>query len=139
MIILKHFDWKQGVVLILLLVVVGWLSDVNAYESITNRAKNVTVDVVSRFNLHPAICKIRGQDDHPFCRLSQDLVAVSTLKDDQGQFISRQTGRVLRRVAIIVSGVLGFPVLKGSPKTVRWLSGDVAGVPERVFEWKIEK
>ena len=38
---LKHFIWTPGLVLLALLAVVGWLSDANAYESITSRANNI--------------------------------------------------------------------------------------------------
>ena len=137
--IIKHFSWKQGLALILLWAVVGWLSDVNAYESVTSRANNVTIDVVP-VQLEPGqTAKFEIRMTTHSVELSQDIIAVSTLKDDQGGNYQPAKWQGSPPGGHHRQGVLEFPVLKGSPKSARLVIREVAGVPERTFEWKIGK
>jgi len=135
----KHFDWKKGLALITLMVISGWLSDAKAYESMTNRGNNVTVDVVPVQLASDKPVKFEVRMNTHSVPLVQNLLEVSTLKDNLGGNYKPEKWQGSSLGGHHRSGVLEFPVFKGSPKSVKLVIREVAGVPERIFEWKIEK
>lgn len=135
----KQVDWPQGLALLILLVVVGWLSDVKAYESVTSREKSVTVDVVPVQLAPGKPAKFEVRMNTHSVPLEQDLVVVSILKDDQGGQYQPTKWQGSPPGGHHRTGVLEFPILKGNPKSVKLVIREVAGVPERTFGWKVEK
>ncbi len=137
--VLRHFGLVQTLGLVFLFIVFSWISDANAYSSITNSENSVTLSVkpVQLTPGQPAKFEVR-MNTHSV-NLVQDMVAVSTLVDDQGHnykpvnWEGSGPGGHHRR------GILEFPALEGIPKSIKLVIKDVSDVPQRIFEWKIEK
>ena len=83
--VLRRFDWVQALALVSLFIVWSWMSDANAYSSITNSENSVTLSVkpVQLAPGQPSKFEVR-MNTHSV-DLVQDMVAVSTLTDDQGR------------------------------------------------------
>jgi len=73
-----------------------------------------------------------------FVDLSQDMVSVSTLEDDRGRSYQPVAWEGSGPGGHHRKGVLEFPEIDGSAKSVKLIIREVADVPERTFEWKIE-
>ena len=110
-----------------------------AYEHQTNNTNSVRVDVVP-IQLTPgkqATFEIR-LNTHSV-PLDYDLVAVSLLKDDQGHKYPASAWKGSPAGGHHRSGVLEFPAIAKDTKSITLSLKDIAGVPERTFEWKLEK
>ena len=123
----------MSLALVLLLISNGY-----AFKSITSREKGVTVDVRPEqlANGQPVKFKIR-MNTHSVT-LSEDMIAVSELKDDGGRSYQAVNWRGSPPGGHHRSGILEFPTLEGSPKTVTLIIKNVSGVRERIFQWTIE-
>ena len=135
----KYFGWGKGLALMTLLIILGGLSEAKAFESITNRGNNVTVDVAPVQLASGKSVKFEVRMNTHSVPLEQDLTAVSTLKDDQGGNYQPVKWQGSPPGGHHRSGILEFPILKGNPKTVKLIIKEVAGVPERTFEWKLDR
>jgi hypothetical protein len=71
--------------------------------------------------------------------LSADLTVVSTLMDAQGKEYRPVSWEGDGPGGHHRSGVLEFPALEGTAKSVTLVIRDIAKVPERVFQWDLEK
>jgi hypothetical protein len=71
--------------------------------------------------------------------LVEDMTAVCTLKDDQGREYHPVSWNGAPPGGHHRKGVLEFPALDGSTKSVTLVIRNVGGVPERAFEWKVER
>jgi hypothetical protein len=71
--------------------------------------------------------------------LGEDMAVVSTLRDDQGREYRPVSWNGDGPGGHHRSGVLEFPALEGSPKSVTLVIRDIAKVPERVFGWDLEQ
>jgi hypothetical protein len=136
--ILRQFGLVHGFIAIVLLALLGWTWNANAYSSLTSSEKSVTVDVrpIQLRPGQPAEFEVR-MNTHSV-DLSQDMVSVSTLMDEQGRNYQPVAWKGSGPGGHHRKGVLAFPVIDGSPKSVKLIIRDVADVPERTFEWKIE-
>jgi hypothetical protein len=125
--------------LVMVAVAVGLAVDASAYKMKSNRENSVRVDVkpVQLVPGQPARFEVRmNTHSEP---LEEDMVAVSSLKDN--------TGRVYQATAWQGSGpgghhrkgVLEFPELADNPESITLIIRKVAKVPERTFEWTVER
>jgi hypothetical protein len=139
MIVFKHFKFSSFVSLVITLFLMNWGIDALAYQAQSNSQNKVRVDVrpVQLIPGKPAKFEIRLNTHSG--NLSQDLVAVCTLKDDSGReyrptgWDGSPPGGHHRR------GVLEFPALGDAAKSITLVIREVANVPERVFNWSIER
>ena len=124
--------------LISLFVLLGWVSDAGAYRSITSSENSVIVNVkpVELAPGQPAKFEV-GMNTHSV-NLLQDMVAVSTLTDDHGRTYQPVKWQGSGPGGHHRRGVLEFPALEESVKSVKLVIKDVSDVPQRMFEWKIE-
>ena len=122
-----------SLVLVLLLISNGY-----AFKSITSRENGVTVDVRPEQLVNGQPVKFKVRMNTHSVTLAEDMIAVSELKDDGGRsyqavnWLGSPPGGHHR------SGILEFPKLEGSPKTVTLIIKNVSGVRERIFQWNIE-
>ena len=117
----------------------GFLSDAEAYSSITSRKNGVTVDVKPLQFAPGKPAKFEVRMNTHSVNLSQDMVASSKLKDDQGREYRPVTWQGPPPGGHHRRGVLEFPTLEGSPKSVTLVIRNIGAVPERTFEWKVER
>lgn len=115
-----------------------WAVNAIAFERQSNRGNGVRVDV-EPIQLTPgkqAAFKIK-MTTHSV-ELSQDLMAVSTLKDEQGREYRTKKWDGSEPGGHHRSGVLSFAELGQHPGTVTLVIGDVASVPARAFSWPVK-
>jgi hypothetical protein len=110
-----------------------------AYEHQTNNTNSVRVDVVpvQLSSGKKATFEIR-LNTHT-TPLDFDLVTISLLKDDQGREYRASLWNGSPAGGHHRSGVLEFPAIAKDTKSITLSLKDIAGVPERTFEWKLEK
>jgi hypothetical protein len=136
--ILRHFCFLLALCLATIVALLGWTSDASAYDTKSNRENRVRVNV-RPVNLVPGeAARFEVRMDTHSVNLIQDMVSVSICRDDQGreyQPVSWQgspSGGHHRR------GILEFPALEGNPNGITLVIKNIANVPERIFEWKLE-
>lgn len=119
-------------VLLLGSVVLAW-----AYEGHSNYAKGVNVEVtpITLSLNQPAVFSVR-LNTHTV-QLTQDLAAVSELRDDQGRTYKPVSWQGAAPGGHHRSGTLTFPALKGPAGSLTLIIHDIAGV-ERTFEWQLK-
>ncbi len=134
----KSFGLKKGLILVGTLAMFSLATGANGYESKSSRENRVRVDVrpVSLTPSQPAKFEVR-MNTHSGS-LSQDMVAVSTLKDDQGRHYDPVSWQGSPPGGHHRRGVLEFPALEGNPRTVTLIIRNIADVPERKFEWRMK-
>lgn len=122
----------------LVLIAIGWATGVSAYERQSSNKNRVRVDVVPiQLNTgKPAKFEIRMNTHSE--DLNFDLVAISTLKDDQGHEYQPLNWRGSSPGGHHRSGVLEFVAISDESKSITLLLKNIAGVPERVFKWEIK-
>jgi len=76
---------------------------------------------------------------HSGRRFRQDLVAVCTLKDSSGREYRPTSWDGSPPGGHHRSGVLEFPELGDAAQSITLVIREVANVPERVFNWSIER
>jgi hypothetical protein len=115
-----------------------WAVNAIAFERQSNRGNGVRVDAepVQLTPGQPARFKIK-MSTHSV-ELSQDLKAVSSLKDEQGRTYRAEKWDGSEPGGHHRSGVLSFSELGDNPGTVTLVINDVAGVPARTFAWPVK-
>lgn len=139
---MKNLKGVISVSLLLLVIVItapGLVTEAGAYERKSNNTKSVIVTVLpDRLSAgQPATFKI-SMSTHSV-NLSQDMVAVSTLKDDKGNGYQPLSWNGSPPGGHHRSGVLEFPTIAKDSKKVVLIIKDISGVPERIFEWDMEQ
>ena len=138
MIYLKDLKIHNFVSLLIVLFFVILAFDASAYKTKSSKENRVRVDVrpVQLLPGKPAKFEIR-MNTHSG-DLSQDLLAVCTLKDSSGReyrpinWDGSPPGGHHRR------GVLEFSELAEGAESITLVIREIANVPERVFNWSVE-
>jgi len=71
--------------------------------------------------------------------LEEDMVAASSLKDNTGQVYKATAWQGSEPGGHHRKGVLEFPELKDNTESITLIIRKVAKVPERTFEWSVER
>ena len=108
-----------------------------SYEHQSNSANSVYVDVVPIQLSSGKQAKFEIRMNTHSVPLNFDLVAASLLKDDQGHEYRASLWNGSPAGGHHRSGVLEFPVIAKDTKSITLSIKDIAGVPERTFEWKL--
>jgi hypothetical protein len=139
MIAFKHLKIVHFVSLVITLFLVSLAVDASAYQAQSNNQNSVRVDVrpVQLLPGRPAKFEIR-MNTHSG-DLSQDLVAVCSLKDSSGREYRPTSWDGSPPGGHHRSGVLEFPELGDAARSITLVIREVADVPERVFNWSIER
>ncbi len=136
--LMKHFGLAQVLTAVIAIVGIVIASDANAYERISNRENRVRVDVVPVQLESGKSAKFEIRMNTHSGDLSQDLVSVSTLKDDNGREYRPVDWQGAPPGGHHRTGVLEFPALNGNTKSVTLVIRDVANVPERIYKWDLK-
>ena len=123
----------------LAIIAVGLAIDVGAYEMRSNRENSVRVDVkpLQLVPGQPARFEVRmNTHSEP---LEEDMVAVSSLKDNTGRVYQATAWQGSEPGAHHRKGVLEFPALEDNPESITLIIRKVAKVPERTFAWSVER
>ncbi len=126
-------------VIMIILLVMGVALEAWAYKRISSRKNSVNVDVVPVQLTSGQQVKFDVRMSTHSVELGQDMVAVSLLKDSNGQVYRTESWKGSPPGGHHRSGTLEFPVIKGNPGSVTLIIKNIASVPERVFTWKIKE
>ena len=134
-----RFSASPALALLVSLALVGPVSQAVAYESKSSGENGVQVEVkpVELTAGKPASFEV-SMNTHSG-DLSQDLTAVATLKDNQGREYKPLNWRGSSPGGHHRRGTLEFPALAVSAKSVTLTIRKIAEVPERPFQWQLEK
>ena len=135
----RHLKISYFGSLVIILFLVDLAADASAYQAQSNDQNRVRIDVrpVQLLPGQPAKFEIRINTHSG--DLSQDLVAVSTLKDNSGREYRPTKWNGSPPGGHHRSGVLEFPKLGNGAQSITLVIREVANVPERVFNWSIER
>jgi hypothetical protein len=126
-------------VIMIILLVMGVALEAWAYKRISSRKNSVNVDVVPVQLTSGQQVKFDVRMSTHSVELSQDMVAVSLLKDSNGQEYRPENWKGSPAGGHHRSGTLEFSAIKGSPDSVTLVIKNIASVPERVFTWKVKE
>jgi hypothetical protein len=126
-------------VIMIILLVMGVALDAWAYKRISSRKNSVSVDVVLVQLAFGQQVKFDVRMSTHSVELSQDMVAVSLLKDSNGQEYRPENWKGSPPSGHHRSGTLEFSAIKGNPSSVTLIIRNIANVPERVFTWKVKQ
>jgi len=139
MIKIKQVKISHFASLVMILFLVTLAADALAYKTKSNKENQVRVDVrpVQLSPGKPAKFEIR-MNTHSG-DLSQDLIAVCTLTDSSGREYRPINCDGSPPGGHHRSGVLEFSDLGEEAKSITLVIREVANVPERIFNWSIER
>lgn len=129
---------RNVMIVIALLGVISLASNADAFSSKKSRKNGVTVDVTPMTFAPGQPAKFEVSMSTHSVDLGEDMAVVSTLRDDQGREYRPVNWDGDGPGGHHRSGVLEFPALEGSPKSVTLVIRNIAKVPERVFQWNLE-
>ncbi len=135
---MKRFGLARISAAVITIVGIATALEANAYERISNRENRVRVDVVPVQLEFGKTAKFEIRMNAHSGDLSQDLVSVSTLKDDNGREYRPMDWQGAPPGGHHRTGVLEFPALNGNTKSVTLVIKDVASVPERIYKWNLK-
>ena len=124
--------------LVIVAVAVGFANSAGAYEMLSNRENQVRVDVkpVELAPGQPAKFEVRMKTHSE--TLGEDMVAVSSLKDNTGRVYQATAWQGTEPGGHHRKGVLEFPALKDNSESITLIIRKIANVPERTFKWSVE-
>ena len=123
----------------LLLAISGWSPNALAYKAISDNRNRVRVDVKPVQLAPGSSVKFEVRMNTHSVGLSQDLLTVCTLTDDQGNEYRPTNWDGSPPGGHHRTGVLEFPALEGDPGSVTLVIRDIANVPARKFEWTVDR
>jgi len=123
--------------IMIILLVMGGALEAWAYKKISSRKNSVKVDVVPVQLAAGQQVKFDVRISTHSVELSQDMVAVSFLKDSNGQEYRPENWKGSPPGGHHRSGTLEFSAIRGNPGSVTLIIKDIANVPERVFSWNV--
>ncbi len=125
--------------LVIIAMAVGLAIEAGAYEMRSNRENRVRVDVkpVQLTPGRPARFEVRMNSHSE--TLGEDMVAASSLKDNAGLVYQATAWQGSEPGGHHRKGVLEFPKLEDYPESITLIIRKVANVPERTFEWSVER
>ena len=126
-------------VIMIIFLVMGVALEAWAYKRISSRKNSVNVDVVPVQLTSGQQVKFDVRMSTHSVELSQDMVAVSLLKDSNGQEYRPENWKGSPAGGHHRSGTLEFSAIKGNPDSVTLIIKNIASVPERVFTWKVKE
>ena len=126
-------------VLVIVAGAIGFGVNAGAYEMRSNRENRVRVDVkpVQLAPGQPARFEVQ-MNTHSEA-LGEDMVAVSTLKDNEGREYPATAWQGSAPGGHHREGVLEFPDLEENTASITLILKGIANVPERIFEWPVER
>ncbi|MEW6670683.1 MAG: hypothetical protein AB1427_03220 [Thermodesulfobacteriota bacterium] len=113
-------------------------ANVWAYQSQSSNANGVRIDVVPAQLSSGKPVKFEVRMNTHSVNLGYDMVAAALLKDGQGRTYNASAWNGSAPGGHHRSGVLEFPAVAENAKSVTLYFKNISGVPERIFEWKIE-
>ena len=139
MTVFKRFKVYHLVSILIVLFLANLAIDAAAYKTKSNKQNSVRVDVrpVQLLPGKPAKFEIR-MNTHSG-DLSQDLVAACTLKDNSGREYHPTSWDGSPPGGHHRSGVLEVSELGEGAESITLVIREVANVPERIFNWSIER
>lgn len=108
-----------------------------AFESKASRGNGVRVDVVPVKLAAGQAAQFKVRMNTHSVEIDQDLTAVSDLRDDQGRQYRPAKWEGSPPGGHHRKGVLSFPALESSARSVTLTIRDIAGVAERTFTWAV--
>lgn len=135
----KHSITAYMVLFVILATLMGSVIAAGAYEHKSSDENNVRIEIIPE-QLGPGRqAKFNIKMNTHSVELNQDMAAAAILKDDQGRKYRPLNWNGSPPGGHHRSGVLEFPIIGEKAKSVTLYIKDVADVPERIFEWKIER
>ncbi|MFH1090704.1 MAG: hypothetical protein V1742_03950 [Pseudomonadota bacterium] len=110
-----------------------------AFETKSNSSGMVTVQVTPKQLAPGQAARFQISMSTHSVDLDQDLTAVSTLTDDQGGTYQPEKWAGSPPGGHHRAGELIFPALKADVQSIKLVISNVAGVPERVYHWDMNK
>ena len=110
-----------------------------AYEHRSSNANSVRVDVVPVQLSSGKEVRFEVRMNTHSVPLNYDLIAISILKDDQGREYRASVWNGSPAGGHHRSGTLEFPAIAERTKSVTLYIKNIAGVPKRIFDWKLEQ
>ena len=136
---LKHLKIYLFGSLMMVLFLVTLAVDASAYQTKSNKKNSVRVDVRPVQLLPGKTAKFEIRMNSHSGDLSQDLIAVCSLKDSSGREYQPTNWDGSPPGGHHRSGVLEFSELAEGAKSITLVIREVANVPERVFNWSVER
>lgn len=136
---LKHLKIYLFGSLMMVLFLVTLAVDASAYQTKSNKKNSVRVDVRPVQLLPGKTAKFEIRMNSHSGDLSQDLIAVCSLKDSSGREYQPTNWDGSPPGGHHRSGVLEFSDLAEGAKSITLVIREVANVPERVFNWTVER
>jgi hypothetical protein len=139
MVKIKQLKFSHLVSLVMVLFLVNLAVDAAAYKAKSNKQNRVRVDVrpVQLLPGKPAKFEIRMNTHSE--ELSQDMLAVVTLKDNKGREYQATNWKGSPPGGHHLSGVLEFPELDGNPESITLVIRLIADGSDRTFKWSVKR
>jgi hypothetical protein len=125
--------------LVIGVVSVGLMVDAGAYETRSNRENSVRVDVKPVQLVPGQSARFEVRMNSHSETLGEDMVAVSSVKDSAGRIYQATAWQGSEPGGHHRTGVLEFPKLENNTESITLIIRKVAKVPERTFEWSVER
>ncbi len=135
--LIRRVSLPNILALVTLTIILGSALNADAYKRQSNRQKGVTVAVEPTQLAPGREGKFKIKMNTHSVELNHDMSSVATLVDDNGHRYRPQNWDGSPPSGHHRSGTLQFPELEGNPNSIKLILTNIAGVPERIFTWKV--